>query len=57
MKAAYITETGPPTNIQIGDMPVPAIEPTTVLVKTAAVAAIQFYKIIGLQAHVVELKK
>ena len=38
MKAAYITETGPPTNIQIGETPVPAIEPTTVLVKTAAVA-------------------
>ncbi len=38
MKAAFISETGPPTNIQIGEMPVPSVAANQVLVKTAAVA-------------------
>lgn len=38
MKAAYITETGPAENIRYGDMPVPPIGPTDVLVRVQAVA-------------------
>jgi NADPH2:quinone reductase len=38
MKAAFITKTGSPDVIQIGDVPVPQIGPTEVLVKVKAVA-------------------
>lgn len=38
MKAAYINQTGPADVIQYGDLPTPAISPSQVLVKTAAVA-------------------
>ena len=38
MKAAYIDRTGPPEVIQYGDVPMPTISGSQVLVKTAAVA-------------------
>lgn len=38
MKAAYITQTGPPDVIQFGDLPDPKPSPTQVLVKVGAVA-------------------
>jgi len=38
MKAAYIEETGPPENIQYGDLPDPTPEGKQVLVRTGAVA-------------------
>ena len=38
MKAAFITETGPPEVIQYGDQPAPTPGPTEVLVKVGAVA-------------------
>jgi NADPH2:quinone reductase len=38
MKAAYIERTGPPDVIQYGDLPVPKVGPTQVLVKVGAVA-------------------
>ena len=38
MKAAFITQTGPPETIQFGDLPMPAPGPTEVLVKVKAVA-------------------
>jgi len=38
MKAAYITQTGPPDVIQYGDLPDPKPGPTQVLVKVGAVA-------------------
>ncbi len=38
MKAAYIEQTGPPENIQYGDLPKPEISGSQVLVKVGAVA-------------------
>ena len=38
MKAAFINQTGPPENIVFGDLPVPKLGPTQVLVKVRAVA-------------------
>lgn len=38
MKAAYIEQTGPPENIQFGDVPQPTISGSQVLVKVSAVA-------------------
>lgn len=38
MKAAFITETGPPDVIQYGELPDPAISPSQVLVRTEAVS-------------------
>ncbi|MCA9175601.1 MAG: NADPH:quinone reductase [Planctomycetales bacterium] len=38
MKAAFITQTGPPDCIQYGDLPQPTPAPTEVLVKTTAVS-------------------
>jgi NADPH2:quinone reductase len=38
MKAAYINKTGPPENIQYGDLPAPSPGPTQCLVKVSAVA-------------------
>ncbi|MCA9163991.1 MAG: NADPH:quinone reductase [Pirellulaceae bacterium] len=38
MKAAYIEQTGPPENIQFGDVPQPTISGSQVLVKVGAVA-------------------
>jgi NADPH:quinone reductase-like Zn-dependent oxidoreductase len=38
MQAAYITEFGAPESIRYGELPIPAIGPTDVLVRTAAVA-------------------
>jgi len=38
MKAAYINKTGPPENIQYGDLPAPKPGPTQCLVKVSAVA-------------------
>jgi len=38
MKAAYINKTGPPENIQYGDLPAPGPGPTQCLVKVSAVA-------------------
>ena len=37
MKAAYIDKVGPPENIQLGELPTPAVGPSDVLVKTTAV--------------------
>lgn len=36
--AAYITELGPPDRIEVGELPVPALGPTDVLVQTEALA-------------------
>ncbi|MCH2126693.1 MAG: NADPH:quinone reductase [Pirellulaceae bacterium] len=38
MKAAYIEQTGPPETIRYGDLPVPEVHGTEVLVKVAAVS-------------------
>lgn len=38
MKAAYITETGPPENITVSDLPMPEIGPGQVLIKVGAVS-------------------
>lgn len=38
MKAAYITETGPPSVIQYGDLPDPVVSANQVLVRTEAVS-------------------
>ena len=38
MKAAYINECGPPSNIQYGDLPTPTLSGSQVLVRTTAVA-------------------
>jgi NADPH2:quinone reductase len=37
MKAAYIDRVGPPENIRFGELPVPAVGPSDVLVRTTAV--------------------
>ena len=39
--AAYVTELGPPEHIQVGQLPVPALGPTDVLVRTDALAVDQ----------------
>ncbi|HTF41354.1 MAG TPA: alcohol dehydrogenase catalytic domain-containing protein, partial [Propionibacteriaceae bacterium] len=36
--AAYITATGPPENIRLGELPTPAFGPTDVLVRAEVVA-------------------
>ena len=38
MKAAFITETGPPEKITVGELPVPELAPGQVLIKVGAVA-------------------
>ena len=38
MKAVYIQKTGDSSVIQVGDLPVPKVEPKTVLVKVRAVS-------------------
>jgi NADPH:quinone reductase-like Zn-dependent oxidoreductase len=38
MRAAYVTELGPPENIQIGELPIPEVGPFDVLVQTKAFA-------------------
>jgi NADPH:quinone reductase-like Zn-dependent oxidoreductase len=39
MRAAYVTEPGPATAIQVGELPVPGIGPAEVLVAVEVVAA------------------
>lgn len=39
--AAYVTQLGPPDRIEVGELPVPALGPTDVLVRTAVLAVDQ----------------